>query len=64
MTKEQTAVVNARLRDGYTLLGYASSHVVAGQVAVLSKGRHTIAVNVLGYDEHLPGRTYRLGGTS
>jgi hypothetical protein len=61
MTKEQTTVVNARLRDGYTLLGYAGSRVVAGPVAVLSKGRHTMAINALGYDEHIPGRTYRLG---
>lgn len=59
-TKEQKVVVEARLKDGYELLGVAKSHVNGLRIFAVSKGRHTMAINSLGYDEHVPGRSYKL----
>ena len=58
MTHEQETVINARLSDGYDLLGYSAGSL--GTVAVITKGRHTMAINCLGYDEHTQGKTYSL----
>ena len=60
MTYTQETVVSARLAGGYDLLGYSDSTSVSGIVAVITKGKHTMAINCLGYDEHTQGKTYRL----
>lgn len=60
MTYTQETVTNARLADGYALLGYSDSTSVSGIVAVIIKGKHTMAINCMGYDEHTQGKTYRL----
>ena len=63
MTHEQQIVVNARLAYGYELLGYSNAISTTGIVVVLEKGRHTLAINCLGYDEHYQGKTYKLEAT-
>ena len=59
MTNVQKVVINARLNNGYKLLGMAQS-LARGQVAIITKGRHTMAINQDGYDEHFIGRVYQL----
>ena len=60
-TERQKIVVEAQLQDGYELLGASKPSYVNGlKVFVVVKGRHTMAINSLGYDEHVPGRTYKL----
>lgn len=59
-TQEQNAVIEARKRDGYVLLGVASSRSMQGHVVVLTKKRHCVAINGLGYDEHTLGSTWRM----
>jgi len=60
MTKEQECVVKARTKDGYEILGKAVSTCVSSSVIILQKGKHTLAVNALGYDEHYFGKTWRI----
>jgi hypothetical protein len=60
MSNTQENVLTARLAEGYALLGYSDSVSVSGIVAVIAKGRHTMAINCLGYDEHTQGKTYKL----
>jgi hypothetical protein len=60
MSNTQETVLAARLAEGYALLGYSDSVSISGTVAVIAKGRHTMAINCLGYDEHTQGKTYKL----
>jgi hypothetical protein len=61
-TINKESVLTARLADGYALLGYSASTSVSGNVAVIVKNTHTMAINCLGYDEHTHGKTYDLRG--
>ncbi len=51
-TKTQEVVINARMGDGYKCLGVVSSLVNGLDAFVLVKGKHTLVINSLGYDEH------------
>lgn len=59
-THEQAVVVDSRLKSGYQLDGTSKSLVNGLPVFVMSKGKHTVAINSLGYDEHTNGKTWRL----
>ena len=54
MTKEQRVVVKHRIKDGYELLGTKPSLLNGLDSYCLVKGRHTMLVNTLGYDEYVP----------
>lgn len=56
----QKIVVESRLKSGYEILGMSSSVNNDKCIVVMRKGKHTIAINSLGYDEHTPGRTYHM----
>jgi len=58
MTDIQRIVVQARKSQGYEILGRVQCS--CGEGILLTKGRHTMVVNVLGYDEHVSGRTYKV----
>lgn len=62
MTTEQDCVVKARLKDGYEIVGKSTSETVTSDVILLQKGKHTLAINTLGYDEHYFGKTWNLKG--
>ena len=55
MTDIQSVVTQARIKDGYELLGYTESILNGLVAAVLVKGRSTLVINTLGYDEHTNG---------
>lgn len=57
-TEVQKIVVESRLDNGYTLIGKVGGSL--GVVFVLTKGKHIIAINHLGYDEHTNGKNYKL----
>lgn len=59
-TQQQEVVVAARVADGYVQLGLASSRVMHGHVVVLTKKKHCVAINGLGYDEHTSGACWRM----
>lgn len=59
-TKEQEVVVQARLAQGYSLLGVTTSLFNAGKAFVVSKGKHCLVINSLGYDEHVKGVTWTI----
>ena len=60
MTNVQSVVTQAKIKDGYELLGYTTS-LLNGMIApVLVKGRSTIVINTLGYDEHTRSKTWKL----
>jgi hypothetical protein len=54
----QDVVVESRLKRGYTLIGTARSPVSSGYVKILTKGKHSLAINSFGYDEYFIGCTY------
>jgi len=58
MTQVQETVVQSRVNNGYVILGTVKSISVMGDCILMVKGRHTICINLLGYDEHVLGRTY------
>lgn len=58
-TKEQQTVVESRIISGYQVIGKSVSLLNGLASFVLVKGKHTISVNSLGYDEHTPNRTYK-----
>jgi len=60
MTDIQSVVTQARIKDGYELLGYTESILNGLVAAVLVKGRSTLVINTLGYDEHTKGKTWKL----
>ena len=60
MTNVQKTVVENRLSNGYTILGESNSLSTQGRVVIINKGKHTMAINCLGYDEHTTGRTWSL----
>lgn len=60
MTNEQEVVVCKKLQQGYKLFGFSTSIVNGLDVVILSKNRHTVAINSLGYDEHYKGKTWKL----
>lgn len=49
LTKEQKIVVEARIGDGYEIIGEKPN----GNIMVV-KGRHTMEINCLGYDCYVP----------
>jgi hypothetical protein len=55
---EQSVVVESRIAAGYVLLGTAKSTAAKGNVFLLQKSKHFLAINVLGYDEHFVGKTW------
>lgn len=57
MTEEQEVVVRSRIKDWYELLGTVPSSLNGFDAYCLVKGRHTILVNSLGYDEYVPHHT-------
>jgi hypothetical protein len=59
-TPEQRAVVESRFLHGYSIEGTTPSLVNGLPAVVLTKGRHTVRINTLGYDEHLPGVPFRI----
>ncbi len=58
MLSAQDIVVEAKIKNGYTLIGTARSISSSGYVKILTKGKHTLAINSFGYDEHFIGCTY------
>lgn len=60
LTKEQEVVVNARMGQGYELLGITVSNTNGLDSFVISKGEHIMVINSLGYDEHYQGKTWKL----
>ena len=60
VTKEQQSVVKCKLQQGYVKLGESKSIVNGLPVILLVKGRHTLAVNSLGFDEHYVGKVWKL----
>ncbi len=61
MTKEQRIVVAHRIKEGYELLGAKPSLLNGLDSYCLVKGRHTMLVNTLGYDEYVPHHTSLVG---
>lgn len=60
LTKEQEAVVEYRLNQGYELFGKTSSTLNGLDAYVINKGKHLMVINSLGYDEHYQGKTWRI----
>ena len=60
MTNEQKAVVDSKLKLGYTKLGVVASILNGLPAYLLTKGRLTVVINSLGFDEHYIGKTWRL----
>jgi len=60
MNELQQAVCNGMVLDGYVVIGKSKSLVNGLDVILMSKGRHTIATNTLGYDEHTVGKSWRI----
>lgn len=58
MLSAQDVVTESRIKNGYTLVGTARSSVSSGHVKILTKGKHTVAINSFGYDEHFVGCIY------
>lgn len=59
-TKEQEAVVNCKLNQGYSILGTTVSLTNGLSSVALVKGKHMLVVNSLGYDEHFQGKTWNI----
>lgn len=53
-TEVQKVVVESRVKQGY------SADMLGNGDWLLIKNRHTMVINALGYDVHLPGFTYSL----
>lgn len=60
MTEVQKIVVDARIKEGYTLLGQVTSLTNNLPAFMLCKGKHMLVINSLGYDEHFQGKTWKL----
>jgi hypothetical protein len=60
LTKEQQLVVEGRLTQGYCVLGKTFSTTNGLLAFVCVKGKHTVVINTLGYDEHSFGRTWKI----
>lgn len=60
MTNIQSVCVLNRVKNGYTLLGEVCSTSTDTKAILIIKGIHTMAINCLGYDEHINGRTYNV----
>jgi len=58
MTKEQELVVSRKKKDGYAIWGTTKSAINGLDAVALTKGRHFIVVNSLGFDEHTFGRAW------
>lgn len=59
-TKEQSCVVEARVKQGYEFFGKTKSTLNGLDAYILKKGKHLIVINSLGYDEHYQGKTWRI----
>jgi hypothetical protein len=55
ISNEQRCVVESRLKGGYSMLGKTASVINGLTAFVVGKGRHTIIVNSLGYNEYAGG---------
>lgn len=60
MTDIQSVVTQTKIKDGYELMGYTTSLLNGLVSPVLVKGRSTLVINTLGYDEHTKGKTWKL----
>jgi len=60
ITEEQKAVCEYRYAAGYEMLGKTISLTNGLAAFVMCKGRHTMCINSLGYDEHYLGRIYKV----
>lgn len=59
LTKEQSVVLDAKVRDGYVILGaYKPLSGISGICVAVVKWKHTMYINALGYDEYLKGVIY------
>lgn len=54
----QETVVRSRLNSGYQYIFGVYSKLNDLGCILLQKGRHTMSINSLGYDEHVIGTTY------
>ena len=59
-TKEQESVIKARIRNKYIILGQVKSKINGLPSVILAKGKHTVVINSLGYDEYVSGPIYNL----
>lgn len=57
-TEEQKFVVEARMKEGYEILGTVASKVNDVRAFVVVKGKHTMVINSLGYDEYTGGPVF------
>ena len=53
-TNEQKVVVENRVKQGYTAYKTEQGDFL------LTKGKHTMCINCLGYDTHVHGVTYKI----
>lgn len=60
LTKVQKVVVDAKMKDGYTVIGlFQNLSGLAGADVGLVKGKHRIHINCLGYDSYVSGLVYQ-----
>lgn len=53
MTNEQKVVVESREKRGYTVIGEGVSSINGLKTIIITKGRHRVDINTLGYDEFI-----------
>lgn len=53
LTNEQEVVVESREKHGYTVIGEGISNINGLKTIILTKGRHRVDINTLGYDEFI-----------
>lgn len=59
-SNEQKSVVEKRCKNGYSIIGKSYSRSISGVVILLQKKNHLVAINGLGYDEHVKGFTWNI----
>lgn len=60
LTQVQQVVVDAKTKDGYVVIGvFQNLCGLAGVDVGLSKGKHRIHINCLGYDSYVSGLVYQ-----
>lgn len=58
VTPEQKVVVEARLNNGYEMIGVTRSMINGLDAYLICKGKHTMCINSLGYCENYFGATW------
>lgn len=59
-TDQQRIVVESRMKQGYVLVGKTASLVNGLTCYIVTKGKHIMVINSLGYDEHVFGITWNI----